>query len=84
MTPGILAIISLFIGAFPILVGILATLIANLCDCRVDEGTAHPCIIFGKDRGPLLYTMFNFPWFTFFTMPFGVLGLIVAGIWAWW
>lgn len=84
MTPGILAIISLIVGFFPVLVSILAGIIANSCDCRLDEGGVHPCVIFGKDRGPMLYSMFNFAWFIFFTLPLGVLGLVVAGVWAWW
>lgn len=84
MTPGILAIVSLVVGVFPLLIAITATVIAKICGCRLDEGDAHPCVIFGRDRGEMLYTLFNFFWLMFFTMPLGGAGLIGAGIWALW
>jgi hypothetical protein len=36
--------------------------IANSHDCKVDEGSVHPCIINGKDYGQLLYTLGVLGW----------------------
>lgn len=51
----------------------LCGLIANSFGCRVDEGSAHPCIISGKDYGHLLYTLGVMSWLMLVTLPLGAL-----------
>ena len=47
--------------------------IANANGCALDEGSVHPCVIGGVDRGELLYTMFVLGWLMFLTFPAGAL-----------
>jgi hypothetical protein len=54
--------------------------IANAYGCKVDEGSAHPCMINGVDRGELLYALGVMGWLMLVTLPAGacaVLGWIV-------
>ena len=51
-----LAMILLF-GALPLVLMLLALLIASPFGCRLEEGSVHPCVILGLDFGTLLYTM---------------------------
>jgi hypothetical protein len=44
----------------------------------VDEAGSHPCIIGGVDFGGLLYAMFLAGWVRLFTIP---LGLIIMLVW---
>jgi hypothetical protein len=46
-------------------------LIANAHGCRVDEGSVHPCIVDGKDYGPLLYQLGVMGWLMLVTLPAG-------------
>ena len=71
-----LAVIVLF-GALPLLSMLLALLIASPFGCPLDEGSVHPCVIFGLDFGTLLYTMAVGGWFVMFTVPLAGLALIV-------
>lgn len=52
---------------------VLSGWIANANGCALDEGSAHPCVIGGVDRGELLYTMFVLGWLMFLTFPAGAL-----------
>ena len=63
-----LAMILLF-GALPLISLLLAMMIALPFDCRLDEGSVHPCVIFGLDFGGLLYAMAVSGWFAMFTIP---------------
>ena len=36
--------------------------IANMYGCKVDEGSAHPCIINGHDYGEFLYSLGVMDW----------------------
>lgn len=51
--------------------------IATANDCRVDEGSVHPCIVGGQDLGGLLYTLGVLGWFMLATLPLGLGALIV-------
>jgi ABC-type Fe3+ transport system permease subunit len=51
--------------------------IANSHGCKVDEGSVHPCIIDGVDRGQLLYTLGVMGWLMLFTLPVGGLALLI-------
>jgi hypothetical protein len=47
--------------------------IANAHGCRVDEGSVHPCVVDGKDYGPLLYQLGVMGWLMLVTLPTGAL-----------
>jgi hypothetical protein len=52
-------------------------LIANAHGCRVDEGSAHPCVINGKDYGQLLYTLGVLGWLMLVSLPAGALAFMI-------
>ncbi|AMB43836.1 hypothetical protein [Methylobacterium sp. AMS5] len=55
--------------------------LARLTGCRVDEGSAHPCLVAGIDIGGLLYTLLMMGWLVILALPFMLLtGLIWLGI----
>lgn len=56
---------------------VLCSWIADAHGCRVDEGSAHPCMIGGKDRGELLYTMGVLGWLMLITLPAGAVAFFV-------
>jgi hypothetical protein len=77
----VLAYVGLCIyAAFPMLCVLLASAIAQATGSRLDEGSAHPCIVFGVDVGGLLYGLFVMGWLSLVTLPTGVLGLIALTI----
>ena len=61
----------------PMIPVVLAGVIASACGSKLDEGSAHPCIVFGKDIGGTLYAMGMMGWFGLITFPTGFLALIV-------
>lgn len=81
-TPGILATVSIAIGVFPFVVGMLASMIAQRLDCQLSSAGVSECKLWGRDIGPLLYSMFMFTWMTIFTMGFAIFGVIGSIIWA--
>jgi hypothetical protein len=74
-------VLWMFLPMIPVLV---AGGIAAACGCKVDEGSVHPCIVFGKDLGHLLYVMAMMGWFALGTFPTGILALIVFSLIVWW
>lgn len=50
--------------------------IANAYGCRVDEGSAHPCIINGQDYGELLYSLGVMGWLMLVTLPTGLVAFV--------
>jgi len=69
---------------WPLIPAFLASLIAMVCGCKLDEGDAHPCIVFGKDIGGLLYAMFVMGLFAIGTFPSGIIALVVFSLFVWW
>jgi len=61
----------------PVASVVTAGWIANTHGCRVDEGSAHACMIGGKDYGDLLYTMAVLGWLMIVTIPGGALALML-------
>ena len=49
--------------------------IANAHGCKVDEGSVHPCIINGVDRGELLYQLGVLGWLMLVTLPVGAFAI---------
>ena len=75
---GIIAL-WMFLPFIPVVV---AGAIASACGCQLDEGSAHPCILFGRDIGGALYQMGVMGWLCLITFPTGLLALaaFTAGI----
>jgi hypothetical protein len=62
----------------PLVAVLIAYAIASPLDCRVDEGSSHPCVVAGVDLGPMLYLLGVSGWFMLVTWP---LILVTAAIW---
>jgi hypothetical protein len=56
---------------------VICSFVANAHGCRVDEGSAHPCMINGKDYGQLLYTLGVMGWLMLVTLPAGAFALVL-------
>lgn len=72
----VLGVIGLF-SISPILLALLAGTFAQANDCRLDEGSVHPCVVGQRDYGALLYSLGVMGWFGLLTLPGGMLA---AGI----
>lgn len=64
----------------PLIPVIAAGVIATIWGCQLDEGSVHPCIVFGKDIGYMLYQISMIGWFSIATFPTGILALIVFAV----
>jgi len=71
ITAGYLFII--LFGFFPLIMAFIASLIGNCAHCTVNEAGMHDCILFGKNHGETLYSMFVFGWFSIITIPIGII-----------
>ncbi|MBK7161443.1 MAG: hypothetical protein IPH79_02620 [Sphingomonadales bacterium] len=49
--------LALLLAIAPVLLTFIAAGIAQAYGCQLDEGSAHKCIIAGRDYGETLYTM---------------------------
>ena len=57
---------------------------ATAFDCRVDEGSAHPCVVGAVDIGPALYVLGVSGWLMLATFPLMLLtlvGWLAFGLW---
>lgn len=72
---------SILIGVFPVIVSLLAGMIASANGCTLNEGSKHACVVLGVDIGGGLYAMGLAVWFSVVTLPIGVAGLAVTLIW---
>ena len=78
----LLIIILLLILAWtlwPVAMVTVAGSIASANGCQLDEGSAHPCIVNGRDMGEQLYGMGVMGWFMLVTIPTGLLALVAYG-----
>ncbi|MGH6787259.1 MAG: hypothetical protein ACREBO_10540 [Novosphingobium sp.] len=55
---------------------IVVAAIAGVFGCTVDEGSVHPCVVFGNDIGYMLYAMSMMGFLGMATFPTGILALI--------
>ena len=72
----VLCAILLF-AIHPLLLMFAAGFVASLAGCALDEGGAHACFMLGSDWGEALYNMLVGGWLTIFTLPLGVLLLLL-------
>jgi hypothetical protein len=82
MTPGGLALLSLFVGVLPLIVAILGAGLAKILKGHVDARGARDCFLFGFDLNGLVYVLFMSYWGVFLTGGLAMFGLIGSGIWA--
>jgi hypothetical protein len=68
--------LGLALCLLPLVSTMAAGLIASHYGCQLDEGSVHPCVIAGEDRGATLYTLGMMGWFMIATLPIGA-GLVV-------
>jgi hypothetical protein len=72
----VLVLIGL-IALAPIASVVACSVIANRYGCRVDEGSVHPCVVDGKDYGPLLYQLGVMGWLMLVTLPAGAVAFAI-------
>ncbi len=68
--------LGLALCLLPLVSTMAAGLIASHYGCQLDEGSVHTCVIAGKDRGSILYTLGMMGWFMIATLPIGA-GLVM-------
>lgn len=71
-------VVILVLAATPVVLTIIGGALASANNCQLDEGSVHPCIIGGVDRGELVYTLGMMGWLMLASLP---LGVVAAGIW---
>jgi hypothetical protein len=70
----------------PLLLPMIAFSLAGLCGCELNEGSVHPCYMFGINIGDLLYAMLFWVWLFIFIVPTGLIALatfvgLSIGLW---
>ena len=74
-----LAYLGVVLFAFaPIIVAIVSGSVAHAFGCQVDEGSVHPCVIFGFDWGSIFNFLGVSGWFFLLTVPLG--GILFIGL----
>ena len=74
----VILMIILVLAALPLVLTLIGGSLASANGCQLDEGSIHPCIIAGVDRGELVYTLGMMGWLMLASLPLGVVAL---GIW---
>ena len=67
----------------PLIPSLVASVIAMACGCKVDEGGAHPCVVFGKDIGYALHIMCCMGLIAIGTFPCGLIALVLFAGFVW-
>lgn len=71
-SPLVPAVIALF-ALGPIVLGLLASGVATVFGCALNESGTNPCVVAGVDLGPVLVDGFVAMWFMLLTLPAGAL-----------
>jgi hypothetical protein len=73
-----LAVLLILLFAIGPFIGVAyAGSVAERYGCRLDEGSAHPCVVNGVDRGDDLYALGMLGWLGLATLPLGMAALVV-------
>jgi hypothetical protein len=75
----ILLIVILLIGLGPALLAVGTQEIAEAFGCQVDLNRVIPCVIHGKDYGQTVYDLGFAIWYSYLSIP---AGLVLLGVWA--
>lgn len=69
--------VILLVAFGPILLATGAGIVAEANGCTLHEGFVNPCVIWGADRGEMLYSMGIMFWYSFYTFPLASLAFMV-------
>ncbi len=75
----VLLILVLLIGFGPALIAVVSQEIAEAFGCQVDLNRVIPCVIGGKDYGQTFYDLGFLIWYSYLSLP---AGLVLFGVWA--
>jgi hypothetical protein len=75
----LLLLLILLIGLAPALIGVGGQLIAEAHGCQVDLNRVIPCMIDGRDYGPLFYNLGFATWYSYLSIP---VAFVLLGLWA--
>jgi hypothetical protein len=75
----LLFLVILLIGLGPALISVGGQWIAEAYGCQVDLDRVIPCMIDGRDYGPLAYNLGFAIWYSYLSIP---LALVLLGVWA--
>ena len=75
----ILVIVILLIGLGPALLAVGTQEAAEAFGCQVDLNRVIPCVIHGKDYGQTVYDLGFAIWYSYLSVP---AGLVLLGVWA--
>jgi hypothetical protein len=73
-------LLILILAVLPLVSALAAGAVASANGCALDEGSIHPCLIGGVDRGELLYQLGVLGWLMLATIPLGAVGAVVWAI----
>jgi hypothetical protein len=76
----IVLVLILLLWIAPLALALSAGGLASLLSCELNEGSAHPCMLFGSDIGGTLYTIGVLGWLTLIGIPFAAGALVVWAI----
>lgn len=68
--------IIIIVGAGPFLLALNAGLVAQVDGCTLHKGFVNLCVIWGADRGEMLYTMGMMVWYSFYIFPLASLAFM--------
>ena len=71
-----LIIASILVGILPLISASMASAIATLNHCELNEGSANACVILSVDLGDVLYAMFAAGWYLFLSIPFAIASIV--------
>jgi hypothetical protein len=75
----VLLIVILLIGLGPALLAVGSQEVAEALSCQVDLNRVIPCVIHGKDYGQTVYDLGFAIWYSYLSIP---AGLVLLGVWA--
>ena len=75
----ILLIVILLIGLGPALLAVGSQEVAEAFGCQVDLNRVIPCLIHGKEYGQTAYHLGFAIWYSYLSIP---AGLVLLGVWA--
>jgi hypothetical protein len=73
-------VLILLLWAAPLLLALAAGGLASALGCELNEGSIHPCILFGSDIGGTLYTFGVLGWLSIIGIPFAAIALVIWAI----
>ncbi len=75
----LLLVLVLLITLGPALIALVSQMVAEAFGCQVDLNRAIPCVIGGKDYGQTFYDLGFSIWYSYLSLP---IGLLLLALWA--